>query len=185
MTNSDYKNLQELDVVLCISSSVEYFTQHYEYKVHNGNDGNLYLLDDDGDKNLEILEKNLDRFIVKTKTQKGLDMNVSQQVNKNKDAVILAAKLTAGKALNTKVIKLVTPKLPMLLQGYAKHPLASVVLANVVGMAIQQYASNNEKAKQVAELMLNASAVQALDSFNIDEILDSLLDGIKLPETEE
>lgn len=99
----------------------------------------------------------------------------------NKDAAILAAKLEAGKILNKQVIKLIKPKLHPLVRGYADSPLASVVLANIVGFAIKQYAGDNAKAGQLAEMMLQASAVESISALNVDSLIDELLSSVKLP----
>ena len=101
----------------------------------------------------------------------------------NKDAAILAAKLEAGKILNKQVIKLIKPKLHPLVRGYADSPLASVVLANIVGFAIKQYAGDNAKAGQLAEMMLQASAVESISALNIDGLIDDLLSSVKLPKS--
>lgn len=101
----------------------------------------------------------------------------------NKDAAVLAAKLEAGKILNRQVIKLIKPKLHPLVRGYADSPLASVVLANVVGFAIKQYAGDNAKADQLAEMMLQASAVESMSALNIEGLIDDLLSSVKLPKS--
>lgn len=104
-------------------------------------------------------------------------------ITANKDAAILAAKLEAGKILNKQVIKLIKPKLHPLVRGYADSPLASVVLANVVGFAIKQYAGDNAKAGQLAEMMLQASAVESVSALNIEGLIDDLLSSVKLPKS--
>jgi len=99
----------------------------------------------------------------------------------NKDAMLTASKITAGKVANNKIAKLLKPKLPMILRGYADSELFKVVIANVVSAAIQQYLPENAKALAVAECMMQAGAVQVMDSFDIEGMLDGFLDTVKVP----
>ncbi len=116
------------------------------------------------------------------KEDKMMNNKVEAQLDENKRAVILAAEITAGKVLNNKVVQLIKPKLPMMIRGYADSPLVNVAVANIVGMAIKQYAFNNPKARQVSDLMLKASALQAMEAFDVEGMLNDLLEGINLPE---
>ena len=120
--------------------------------------------------------------LIKTKSNKENTMSKAKdQLNANKDAAILAGKLVAGKAINTKLVKLLKPKLPMMIRGYADSPFASLVAANIVGIAIKHYAPTNRRANEVADLMLEAAALEALQSFNIEDLIEELLKGVKLP----
>ena len=107
--------------------------------------------------------------------------NLTTAVAQNKEALIVAAKLEAGNVLNKTIISKITPKLPFLLQGFAKHPAAEIVLANVAAMAIRQFAEGNEKLNKMADLMVGAAAVNTLSQFNIQEMVEDLLKDIKLP----
>ena len=99
----------------------------------------------------------------------------------NKDAIKVAAKLEAGKIINKQVIKQVKPHLPLLVRGLADHPAASIVLANVVSIAVKHFMPENKKLNTVAELMLGAAAVDTVSSFNIESFVEDLLKNIKLP----
>ena len=99
----------------------------------------------------------------------------------NKDAIKVAAKLEAGKIINKQVIKQVKPHLPLLVRGLADHPAASIVLANVVSIAVKHFIPENKKLNTVAELMLGAAAVDTVASFNIEAFVEDLLKNIKLP----
>ena len=107
--------------------------------------------------------------------------NISTQIIETKEATINAAELKAGQLINKQAIKLIKPQLPMMVRGFADHPAASVVLANVIGLALKQYAPENPKLAKVSSLMLNAAAFDTIDSFNIDAMVDKLVSGIKLP----
>ena len=133
------------------------------------------------------LERRFDKKVNKSKPtnptkESKMKQVLSQQLEANKDSATLAARITAGKAINKRVMKLVKPKLPMMVRGYADSPIASVVLANIVGLAMKQYMPQSSKAQLVASMMLDASALQAIESFDLESILESVLEGVKLPE---
>lgn len=100
-------------------------------------------------------------------------------IEQNKEAALIAAKMEAGRVLNKQVIKQLTPHLPFFVQGYAKSPLAPVIVANIVAMIGNH--TNNEKVRKVGELMLLGAADATVQSFNLDKIIDDILKGIKLP----
>ena len=100
-------------------------------------------------------------------------------IEQNKEAALIAAKMEAGRVLNKQIIKQLTPHLPFFIQGYAKSPLAPVVVANIVAMIGNH--TNNEKVRKVGELMLLGAADATVQSFNLDKIIDDILKGIKLP----
>lgn len=99
----------------------------------------------------------------------------------NLSSAKLAAKLTLGKTANKSLAKVVKPKLPMMIRGYADHPLADVLIANLFSFAIKQKLPNNVKANYVAEAMLDAAMVSAADMLNIDEMVSDFIGGLKLP----
>ena len=101
-------------------------------------------------------------------------------VDVNKDALKLAAKLEVGKVATAQLKKVVKPKLPMMVRGYADSPLFDIVLANAVGVALREYASNNEKAQIVAEAMIQSAAVEMVSSFNINDMINEMLETIDI-----
>ena len=120
---------------------------------------------------------------IQTKTENTIMTNLkttaTSVATQNKDAIKVAAKLEAGKIINKQVIKQLTPHLPFFVQGYAKSPLAPVIVANIVAMV--GYHTNNEKVRKVGELMLLGAADITVQSFNLDKIIDDILKGVKLP----
>lgn len=102
-------------------------------------------------------------------------------VGQNKDALILASKIQVGKSLNTKVTKMIAPKLPMMVRGYADSPIATAAMANIVSFAVKQYMPDNAKANAVADLMVQSSAFQVMEGFDIEGMLNELLDGVDIP----
>ena len=122
---------------------------------------------------------------IQTKTESTimtkLKTTATEVATQNKDAIKVAAKLEAGKIINKQVIKQVKPHLPLLVRGLADHPAASIVLANVVSIAVKHFMPENKKLNTVAELMLGAAAVDTVASFNIEAFVEDLLKNIKLP----
>ena len=122
---------------------------------------------------------------IQTKTESTimtkLKTTATSVATQNKDAIKVAAKLEAGKIINKQVIKQVKPHLPLLVRGLADHPAASIVLANVVSIAVKHFMPENKKLNTVAELMLGAAAVDTVASFNIEAFVEDLLKNIKLP----
>ena len=110
-----------------------------------------------------------------------LKTTTTSVATQNKDAIKVAAKLEAGKIINKQVIKQVKPHLPLLVRGLADHPAASIVLANVVSIAVKHFMPENKKLNTVADLMLGAAAVDTVASFNIEAFVEGLLKNIKLP----
>ena len=122
---------------------------------------------------------------IQTKTESTimtkLKTTATSVATQNKDAIKVAAKLEAGKIINKQVIKQVKPHLPLLVRGLADHPAASIVLANVVSIAVKHFMPENKKLNTVAELMLGAATVDTVASFNIEAFVEDLLKNIKLP----
>ena len=122
---------------------------------------------------------------IQTKTENTimtkLKTTATEVATQNKDAIKVAAKLEAGKIINKQVIKQAKPHLPLLVRGLADHPAASIVLANVVSIAVKHFMPENKKLNTVAELMLGAAAVDTVASFNIEAFVEDLLKNIKLP----
>lgn len=113
----------------------------------------------------------------KMATVKTISTTSAELLSTNKDNVKLVAQVTAGKAINTKVIKMIKPKVPVMLRGYLDTPMAAPIVSNVIAFAIKHY-TDNTNAHAVADMMLQASAFQLADSLNIDLFLEELLDGI-------
>lgn len=117
------------------------------------------------------------------KTNEGTIMSkvteiASKTVDVNKEAILLAAKLEVGKVATAQLKKVVRPKLPMLMRGYADSPLFDIVLANAVGVALREYASENEKAQIVSEAMIQSAAVEMMSSFDLNGMIDDMLESV-------
>jgi len=118
--------------------------------------------------------------------EKPMSNKMNKVISKNTDAAKVAAKITAGKAVNAVVLEKLKPQLPMLMRGYADHPLASIVVANVVSFAVDSMASDNEKAVYIANAMMQAAMTDFLGKFDIEKLLTDVLKAadVTVPEAE-
>lgn len=99
---------------------------------------------------------------------------------KNASALKAAGKIEAGQIAINRITKMIGPKLPMMLRGYADTPVARIVIANLFSLAVQQYAPNNEKAQLISDAMMEGAMLEFVQSFNLDQMLDGVLDGIDM-----
>jgi hypothetical protein len=100
-------------------------------------------------------------------------------VDQNKQALVIASKMEAGRIINKQVLKQLTPHLPFFVQGYTKSPFAPFIAANLVAMVANH--TQNKKLSQVSDLMLLGAADSGVAAFNLDKIVDDILSNIKLP----
>lgn len=98
----------------------------------------------------------------------------------NKSAAIAAGKIEAGRIVVNKLTKLVAPKLPLMMRGYADTAFGKVVIANVVNIAVEQYAPDNEKARLLAEAAMQGAALELIQSFNVEDLLEQVTAGISM-----
>lgn len=112
-------------------------------------------------------------------------MNTRQLANaltqQNINASKSNAQRRAGAVINERLIKLVKPRLPMMMRGYADEPLFAFILANAFSATIIKIQGENPKATWIAEGAINAANDELIGSFNIEGMLGELLDGINLP----
>lgn len=118
--------------------------------------------------------------ITTTKRTKASIANTLKDTNLS--AVKIATRITLGKTINKALAKKVKPKLPMMIRGYAEHPLFDILLANAFNIIVKQKFPENKKANYAADAMMEASMLTMAESFNLDEMLSDFLDGIKLPD---
>ena len=96
-------------------------------------------------------------------------------ITRNKDAMIHAARLEAGKTSIT-VLKALLKKskaVPMAFRGYIDHPIADILLANLLVLTSKQV--NNEKLSALADASMDASYVALAGSLNIQEMIEGFL----------
>lgn len=99
----------------------------------------------------------------------------------NKAAAVMSAEITAGNLLNERVAKLIAPKLPMMVRGYADSTIGKAALSNMVAGAVINFMPNNDVAVRAADAMVKSAMLALVQEFNIEEMVNELLDGITLP----
>ncbi|QJD49386.1 hypothetical protein vBSenE22_083 [Salmonella phage vB_Sen-E22] len=105
---------------------------------------------------------------------------IANIVAANKSAVVNAAKLEAGKIALTQITKVAAKKAPFMIKGYIDTPVGRVVIANLLSVAVDQYAPSNQKAKAVASAAMEAAMLEMVQSFNIAEMIDEMVKGIDI-----
>lgn len=105
----------------------------------------------------------------------------SAVINANKDAAMAVAEITVGKAALKASKKLIKPRLPMYVRGYADSPLFDVVIANLVQIAVEARFKDNDKVRKISKAMMTASALTVAEHFDIDGMIEEFIDGISLP----
>lgn len=115
---------------------------------------------------VNVLKKLGSMFPKTSSTTEGNEkMKIKEIIARTKAAAVTTAELQAGKALIGTLVKTVKPQLPMLVRGYADHPLFPVIVA--LGLvAASEYLPNQamgDKVKKAADLMLVASMMDGAD----------------------
>lgn len=67
-----------------------------------------------------------------------------------------------------------------MIKGYIDTPIGRVVIANLLSVAVDQYAPTNQKAKAVAGAAMEAAMLEMVQSFNIAEMIDEMVKGIDI-----
>lgn len=134
--------------------------------------------------NIENHAVNSNTKSVNTQTTENKGKNamtkIANIVAANKSAVVNAAKLEAGKIALTQITKVAAKKAPFMIKGYIDTPVGRVVIANLLSVAVDQYAPANQKAKAVASAAMEAAMLEMVQSFNIAEMIDEMVKGIDI-----
>jgi hypothetical protein len=96
----------------------------------------------------------------------------------NKEAIKDSGKIIAGNIINNRLEQVIVPKLPLMVRGYASTPLGRAALANVIAGVIIHTMPTNDKAILAAECMIQSASLELASSFNIEEMINDLLDGV-------
>ncbi len=99
----------------------------------------------------------------------------------NKEAAILAAQITGGNILNDRLAKMVIPQLPMGAKVFINTAPGKALLANAFAAGLVHFLPHNDKAAIASGMMVQAAMLELAGTFNIEEMVDEFLDGIKLP----
>lgn len=101
-------------------------------------------------------------------------------VESNTGAAKQAAKRRTGNMINERVINLIQPKLPLMVRGYADSELGKAVICNAIAAGLIKYFPTNEKVLLASDAMITAAMDNFIGSFNIEQMIDEVLDGINL-----
>jgi len=99
-------------------------------------------------------------------------------VDTNKEAHLVASKITLGKVAINKMQKIAASKAPFGFGGAVQHPLFGIILANVVNYAVKERLPHNHRALEVADSMMLASAVITQEHFDVEAFINDFLDDI-------
>lgn len=134
------------------------------------------------DQPIDNIEKHAVNSNAQTTENKGKNAmtKIANIVAANKSAVVNAAKLEAGKIALTQITKVAAKKAPFMIKGYIDTPIGRVVIANLLSVAVDQYAPSNQKAKAVAGAAMEAAMLEMVQSFNIAEMIDEMVKGIDI-----
>lgn len=129
-----------------------------------------------------VVNSNTQSVNTQTTENKGKNTmtKIANIVAANKSAVVNAAKLEAGKIALTQITKVAAKKAPFMIKGYIDTPIGRVVIANLLSVAVDQYAPSNQKAKAVAGAAMEAAMLEMVQSFNIAEMIDEMVKGIDI-----
>lgn len=105
---------------------------------------------------------------------------VTAIVSANKAAAANVAKLEAGRIGIKQAVKLVKPAMPMMARGYLDHPLGQLAVANLFKFGVDNFAAGNEKAKLVADAMLEGAMLEAIQSLNIEKLISDIVDNVDI-----
>lgn len=136
----------------------------------------------DEDQIIDSVENHAVNSNTQTTENKGKNTmtKIANIVAANKSAVVNAAKLEAGKIALTQITKVAAKKAPFMIKGYIDTPIGRVVIANLLSVAVDQYAPTNQKAKAVAGAAMEAAMLEMVQSFNIAEMIDEMVKGIDI-----
>lgn len=96
----------------------------------------------------------------------------------NKEAAVDSGKIIAGNILNDRVVKVIAPKLPLMVRGYADTPVGKAAICNLIAGVLIHTMPQNEKVGIAAQAMIQSASLQLASSFNIEEMINDLLDGV-------
>lgn len=117
---------------------------------------------------------------VKNKKETKMNKVLDKMIDANKESAVRSAKLEVGKTANQLVLEKLTPRLPMMVRGYADSPIAELIVGNVVAGLLMQFAPDNDKAQILSDAMISAGVQVAIESFDIPELVNDLLANVDI-----
>jgi len=107
---------------------------------------------------------------------------LSIMVDANKDAGVDSAKIIAGNILNDRVNTILMKNLPtgikLVAGSYLESNVGKAIVANTVAGLLIHTMPENEKVAIAAEAMIKSASLALASSFNIEEMINELLDGV-------
>lgn len=125
-------------------------------------------------------EKSNTEMLIKPKLTEDKTM-FDKIVATNKTVAVSAAYMEAGRIANNQVAKLVAAKAPLMVRGYVDTPIGKLVLANLVGMALEQFRPADKQMAKVANHMMANAYQELIRTVDIEGMLNELTssEGIK------
>jgi len=103
--------------------------------------------------------------------------DVNKAIELNKAAATSAAFLEAGRIANNQLTKVASKKLPIVVRGYADHPLGKLVIANLAAMAAQHFRGDDANLKKLTSAMTVQAYQELIQTVDIEGIIDELLES--------
>ena len=110
-----------------------------------------------------------------------MKQTASVMTGANKEAAVLAAQITGGNILNERLFKMALPHLPAGTGMFLNNPAGKALLANAFAAGLVHFLPQNEKAAMASGMMVQSAMIELAGTFNIEEMVDEFLDGVKLP----
>ena len=104
-------------------------------------------------------------------------VNVNKTIELNKAAATSAAFLEGGRIANNQLAKVAAKKLPIVLRGYAEHPIGKLVIANLAAIAAQQFRADDENLKKLTSAMTVQAYQEMIQTIDVEGIIDELVES--------
>jgi hypothetical protein len=155
--------------------SIPIFAGLYEKALRAGDQGNIHA-------------QNLNN----TKQENTMKNTMNKVLDKNKQAVQIAAKLSAGKTANSFFLNKLVGKFPWYAKFFSKknkvqdNPIAKIVAAQTAMTLVTHFAPTNEKLNYIAEGMVEEALVDVtVNSQALEKMIGELEGLVTLPEFNE
>ena len=96
------------------------------------------------------------------------------------EAAKLGGSLTAGSIINARVAKIVKEAAPVYARGYIDTDLGKAASGLIGATLLLYFMPDNEKARLVADAMIKSAGVKFVESFNIEEKFNEIIEGLDL-----
>lgn len=176
------KNLLDVDILSAVDDNWTNYISSRSMIVYNRRQGNkTYTADTPYAASARDLREN-EKLERKYNNQTGeVKMNVVNKViDNNVSAARAGAVISAGNTINKVVKKAVRGQVPRKYRRVIDSPFGDVLVANIASVAVQMGASTNYKAKVATEAMMQASMVEFMNSFNLDQMITDVLDQVNI-----